>query len=59
MCRIFKMAATIGRENYTYRERSVDFSRRRYIIAAAKAVGPMLDPDAIPDTLSGFANERV
>lgn len=53
------MAATIGRENYTYRERSVDFSRRRYIIAAAKAVGPMLDPDAIPDTLSGFANERV
>jgi hypothetical protein len=59
MCRIFKMAATIGRENYTYRERSVDFSRRRYMMAAAEAAGPMLDPDAGPDTLSGFANKRV
>ncbi|MDA8634373.1 hypothetical protein N9L71_11525 [Verrucomicrobiales bacterium] len=53
------MAATIGRENYTYRERSVDFSRRRYMMAAAEAAGPMLDPDAGPDTLSGFANKRV
>jgi hypothetical protein len=59
MCRIFKMAATIGRENYTYRERSVDFSRRRYMMAAAKAANTMLDPDAGPDTLSGFANKRV
>ncbi|MEN8715062.1 MAG: hypothetical protein ABF384_09160 [Verrucomicrobiales bacterium] len=53
------MAATIGRENYTYRERSVDFSRRRYMMAAAKAANTMLDSDAGPDTLSGFANQRV
>ena len=59
MCRIFKMVATIGRQNYTYWDRSVDFSRRRYIIAAAIAAGPMLDSDAGSDTLSGFANERV